>query len=169
MRDDPETTSAGDGEGEDAALLQELRAAAERMDPAPARLEQAAKDSFTWRTIDAELAELAELAFDSGADQAQAAMVRGQSEPRLLSFEASGLTIEVEVTETGPRRRRLVGQLVPPAPALVQVRHPGGTLDVDADDVGRFAAAGLEAGPVQLRCRPLAGAAPPVATEWVSI
>ena len=40
---------------EDRLLLEQLRAAAEEHDPVPPHVLAAAKASFTWRTIDAEI------------------------------------------------------------------------------------------------------------------
>jgi hypothetical protein len=49
-------------ESEDDQLEHELRRLAAGLDPAPPELVQAAADAFSWRNIDAELAELV---FDS--------------------------------------------------------------------------------------------------------
>ncbi|HZD00373.1 MAG TPA: hypothetical protein VFA46_09345 [Actinomycetes bacterium] len=162
MPDDP-SRSIGDDENE--SLVRELRATASRVDPVPSALKAAAKAGLSWRTVDAELAELA---FDSLVDDPAGALVRAEQGARLLSFEASSLAIELEVVVAGARRH-LVGQLDPPQAAEVEVRHPRGTRTVDADQLGRFAAE-VSAGPVSLRCR--AGAAPPgaaVVTAWVSV
>jgi hypothetical protein len=153
-------------EPDDARLEEELRELAARLDPVPDRMVQAALDAYTWRTIDAELAELA---FDSLSDQDEAALVRGQQQERLLSFRASGLTIEVEVTASGPARR-LIGQLVPPQRAEVEIRHQGEVVTVVTDEFGRFIADRMPAGPVSLRF----GATPgegryAVVTEWIPI
>lgn len=148
---------------EDAALLEALRAVAGRVDPVPPEVREAARASFTWRTIDAELAELA---YDSLLDDDRLVGVRSSDAPRTLSFEGAGCSVEVEVAEEGDARR-LLGQLVPPQTAAVEVRHPAGVVTVDADEVGRFSVAGLPAGPVSLRCA-VAGAAP-LETAWVTI
>ena len=50
----------------DEQLLDGLRRAASQFDPPPPAVIEAARSSFTWRTIDAELAALV---FDSGVDQ----------------------------------------------------------------------------------------------------
>jgi hypothetical protein len=127
---------------------------------------QAALDAYAWRTIDAELAELT---FDSLADHEEAALVRGQQQERLLSFRASGLTIEVEVTGAGPARR-LIGQLVPPQRAEVKIRHQDGVVTVATDEFGRFIADRMPAGPVSLRFGPTPGEGrPAVVTEWIPI
>ena len=69
----------------------------------------AAKAVWTWRTIDAELAELAH---DSLFDEDALAGVRGASTLRALSFAAGSVFIELEVSEDRDRRG-FVGQVMP--------------------------------------------------------
>ena len=152
-------------DGADARLLDALRAVAGAADPVPPAVVQAARDSFTWRTIDAELAELA---YDSLLDDAFLVGIRGDDGPRSLTFEAADVVVEVEVIDAGDQRR-LLGQLVPPRRAEIQVRHSGGLVTVDADDVGRFTATGVAAGPVSLRCRVADTDTAPVETPWVVV
>ena len=154
---------------EDDGMLQELRRLASDADPVPAAVVEAAKAALDWRTVDAELTELAAVAFDSAVDQRELALVRGGAEPRLLTFEAPGLTIEIEVSAAGPRRH-LVGQLVPPQPAEIVIRHSNGTMTVEADGLGRFSASEVSAGSISLRCH-LAGKAPgnTVVTDWIAV
>jgi hypothetical protein len=153
-------------EPDDARLEEELRELAARLEPVPDRLVQAALDAYAWRTVDAELAELA---FDSLADQDEAALVRGHQQERLLSFRASGLTIEVEVTAAGPARR-LIGQLVPPQRAEVEIRRQDGVVTIATDEFGRFIADRMLAGPVSLRFGPAPGEdRSAVVTEWIPI
>ena len=64
-----------------------------------------------------------------------------------------------------PEQRRLLGQLVPPGPAVVEVRSPEHSLTVSADHLGRFAADDVPTGPVSLRCRGESG--PLTETAWV--
>lgn len=146
-------------------LWQELRAVIVTADPVPPEVLQAARESFTWRTIDAELAALA---YDSVVDRPTSDVTRGSAGPRMLTFEASGLTVELEVTTKGSRRQ-LVGQLIPPQPASVAVRHHGGTALVEADELGRFSADELPRGPSSLRCHLGGGEEPPVVTDWVAL
>jgi hypothetical protein len=142
-----------------------LRSVVDRADPVPPAVIAAAKASFTWRTIDSELAELvtdsAEMSAASGAG------VRGETAPRLLTFEAAGLSVEVEVAESGSTRR-LVGQLVPMTPAEVVVRWNAGSASTTADDLGRFVVSDVPAGLVRLAVRRRTDANP-VLTSWVSI
>jgi hypothetical protein len=151
---------------DDARLEEELRGLAARLEPVPERLVQAAVDAYAWRTVDADLAELV---FDSLADREEAAPVRGRQQERLLSFQASGLAIEVEVTAAGSSRR-LIGQLVPPQRTVVEIRHRDGAMAVATDEFGRFAADWMPAGPVSLRCGPAAGEdRSQVVTDWVPV
>jgi hypothetical protein len=153
-------------EPDDTELEEELRQVAAQIEPVPPGLIQAAVDAFTWRTIDADLAELV---FDSMSDRRETALVRGSRQDRLLSFRAGGLTIEVEVTVTGSTRG-LTGQIVPPQLATVQIRHRDGAVTRQADELGCFSADSLPAGPVRLSCRMAAAAGrPPVVTDWLPI
>jgi hypothetical protein len=147
-------------------LERELSRAIARIDPVPAPLVEAASGALAWRTIDADLAELV---FDSLTDSAGAALVRGGDQARMLTFQAGGRTIDLEVTGSAGSRE-LVGQLTPPGPARVEIRQGALARRADADDLGRFTAGGLQAGPVSLRCQ--ATGAPggsPVVTDWVTI
>lgn len=148
----------------DEATLAGLRAAIERYDPVPGRVREAALAAFGWRDIDAELAELA---YDSALDERALAGVRGATGPRLVTFSGAGLTVDVEVSEDG-RRRRLVGQLVPPFPGGVHVHHAGETASTVADELGRFLLDGITAGPVRITCEGAPGARQ-VDTEWITL
>jgi len=148
----------------DDILLDELRALAREHDPVPERVLAAARGSYTWRTIDAELAALV---YDSAFDAEALASVRSAETVRLLTFETDELSVELEVTAVDGGRR-VQGQLVPPGPGFVELRHGGGTLELEADEVGRFAAEDVEAGPISLRCRRERDGAV-VETEWVAI
>lgn len=159
MSDDMTAVGASDGDdAEDAALLAELRQITALLDPVPSEAIAAARSAFAWRTIDAELAELTA---DTLVD-VQLVGVRSAATPTMLTFESAGLTVELEVT-TLAGGRRIMGQLVPTGAGAVEVRHKGGTVTVDADEIGRFSVDGVDAGPVSLRCT-AGGRA--VETDW---
>jgi hypothetical protein len=146
---------------DDERLLGELRRLFDAADPLPARVLGAARASYAWRTIDAELAALT---FDSLIEPALTG-VRGGGEPRLVAFAAGDVQVELEIHAAG-QQRRLVGQLVPPGPAELEIQQAGGThRRLQADRSGRFAAGGLSGEPIRLACR-LPGQ-PPVVTEWL--
>jgi hypothetical protein len=149
----------------DEPLVEELRRAANRFDPPPPPVLEAARASLSWRTIDAELAELT---FDSIIDQ-PATQLRGGEGPRLMTFAAPGLDIEVEVSRVGPRRQ-LVGQVVPTQTAHIEVHHGGGIETVEADRLGRFSAEAISAGPVRLRCHlDTTPTTRRIVTQWISL
>lgn len=146
-------------EPEDTELEDELREVIARVDQVPARLLQAAVGSFAWRTVDADLAELV---FDSLLDQDETALVRGRGQGRVLSFETDGLTIDVEIDDG-----TLTGQLLPSQRAAVELRQGDDVARLEADELGRFIAGPLRAGPFSLRCS--VGAGRLVVTDWISV
>lgn len=160
----------------DDALIAELRGALDTLDPVPEHVIEAAKASFAWRRIDEALAELVD---DSATQPSSRVRSAGSApghpeagsgasaEPRLLTFRGPGLTVEVEVTQLGASRR-LVGQLVPPRSAEVEVRWQGGSITIEADTIGLFSASPVPAGPVAIVCRPGSGEAQ-VVTSWITI
>src|SRR3954454_7172809 len=143
----------------------QLRALFTRLDPVPPLLDEAARAAFTWRTVDEELAELTRDSAD--AEEETDVLVRGPSSLRQLSFESPRLGIELEIVATGPRERRLEGQLLPPEAAMVTLERPGEDgLSVQADELGRFVLDGLRAGVLRLHVL-LRGVQ--IAIPWTSI
>ena len=133
----------------DEMILASLRMAAAIREPVPASVLQAARDAFAWRLIDAELAELVA---DSACELAYAG-TRGGGQPRLVTFEVPGRTaLELEACPNGDGIR-LIGQVVPARSGTAEVQHPGGSVTVDVDKVGRFAAHGICPGPMRVRLR----------------
>lgn len=147
----------------DHALLAQLRSIIETVDPVPSDVVDLARASLVWRDPDTALAQLIA---DSLADAATVRTRRGAG-PRLLTFEADRVTIEVEVAEDGDSRRML-GQLVPPARAEITVRWNGGQTAAQADEIGRFSVTSVPAGPVSLWCR-LEHSVAAVTTDWVIV
>jgi hypothetical protein len=145
-------------------LLAELRVAGLVIDPVPERVMFAAKASLSWRTIDAELAELT---YDSALDDDRLSLVRGATAARMLTFSAGELTVDVEVEGTDGEIR-LIGELAPAQQATVVVRHADGTTEVETDEDGRFRTGVLPAGPISLNLRLAAGGAT-VQTEWITL
>jgi hypothetical protein len=110
--------------------------------------------------------EPADLVYDSVIDGGVVVGVRsGASCARQLTFESRDLVLEMEVSGNG----HLVGQLVPPQPAMVELRHRGGTTPVMTDDLGCFHFISTPEGPVSFRCLPTESALDPVATSWITL
>ncbi|HVL83169.1 MAG TPA: hypothetical protein VM367_02590 [Pseudonocardia sp.] len=146
---------AGDADRTDDALLRELAGVLRPWTEPPAEVLAAARGLFALRDLDAELAALT---YDSLLDD-EPATVRAAAQPRILTFTAGELTIEVEVDAT-PAGRRLIGQLVPPQPAGLELRAgEAEPVRADADELGRFVLAlPPTRGRVRLRVRRADGA-----------
>lgn len=145
---------------DDDRLVAELARVLRGADPVPATVVEAARGSFGWRELDAELAKLV-------ADSRLAtAPVRGDP-GRLLSFQAGDRTLEIEVTRLDDRLR-ILGQVVPPGPARVRAEQPAGTMEVTADQLGRFTIDSLPPGPTRFFCLLLGPDGAPVDTGIVS-
>jgi hypothetical protein len=143
-------------DGFDVELLEEeLRRAAAILDPVPAQLRQIAVAAFALHDLDARIAELT---FDSVMD---AIAVRGATDvPRMLTFRAGEVTVDVEVSAQG-----LMGQVLPPQQARIEVLGgPQTATPVVADDMGRFTSDAPPSGPFALRLRT---GGELVVTEWL--
>lgn len=155
---------------EDDALLERLRGVIGEVDPVPPLVLAAAREAFDWRDVDAELARLVA---DSAEQDAMALAVRGHGDVRTLTFELEARDgvphgLEVEVSQAAAGSRRIVGQLLPPMVAKIEVRHAGGVVDAASDERGRFAADGVQPGPVSLMAV-LSEGSRTVATPWVRV
>ncbi|WP_289009839.1 hypothetical protein [uncultured Thermomonospora sp.] len=144
----------------DAELLQLVRAAFAAYDPVPQHVLADARAALRWREADAAPARLVE----TGQDRRTP--VLRETGARLLTFTGGGLTVELEVSGAGPAYQ-LAGQLLPPAQALVRVRHTGGELAGHAEAAGQFVVEGVPAGPVSLLILPDGGS--PVVTDWIRL
>jgi hypothetical protein len=139
--------------------LQELLATAlDAVEPLPEHVLEGARAAFSWRTIDAELAELA---FDSATSSAG---VRSGGTERELTFRSAEL--EIELLVAGTDELRLMGQLVPPGEATVELRTQSGTQEAVSDRLGQFRFEAAVEGPAQLVVR-RAGSAETIHTDWV--
>jgi hypothetical protein len=131
-----------------------LRAA----EPVPDHVLTGARAAWTWRTIDAELAELV---FDSAVELTG---VRSEDTARQLTFRAPGIEIEVMVVDDVSRR--VVGQLIPPGEFTVQIMSGDRVAEQATDRLGRFTFETVEPGPVRISVIDPDGT-PVVSTEWV--
>lgn len=141
----------------DDELLAEL---ARALDLPPADVVRAAKASFGWRTIDAELAQLS---YDSSADPSGKLVTRseGSAALRSLTFEAAGLEIEIEVAVGA-----IHGQLVPAGPGRAELRSADGSvIHAEINDAGYFTAQIGPSSTFRLFCAPEGAGA--VLTDWI--
>jgi hypothetical protein len=149
----------------DEQLLADLRRIASIVDPVPSELVEFARESLTWRRVDAELATL--LA-DSSVEEERVALIRSSGGVRVMTFEAEGMTIELDLLDEAGRRR-LVGQLMPPCDAAVEIQGTRFRSLVRADVRGRFRAENVPAGHIRLRLTGYSETGPPLETSWIVI
>ncbi|GAA3190069.1 hypothetical protein ACFO1B_37325 [Dactylosporangium siamense] len=127
---------------DDDTLLAELRRIAGIVDPVPADL----LFSLSITGFDIEVCRL--------VPQPPAGLlagVRGDEETTRATFESASLTIMVEWTAGTNGTVRLDGWLAPPVACRIELRTVDGPQTMDTDEGGRFAAARISRGEVQIR------------------
>jgi hypothetical protein len=147
------------GWGDDDRLQASLKEALAEADAVPREFVEAGKATYTWRSIDVELAALT---YDS-ATEASGAGIRADSAPlRALTFASADVAVELEVAPDA-----VFGQVVPPNPGSAEV-HAGDRqiAVVDIDETGYFAIRPVPAVPFRLLCRMSVGN--DVLTGWVT-
>jgi hypothetical protein len=146
---------------DDERLLTELAAAVRAAEQVPDAVRRAGQAAFGWRTVDAELAELA---YDSADPPAGPRPVTraDRAELRALTFAADGVTLEVEITRGG-----LQGQVVPPQSGRIDLElRDGATEAVGVDEVGWFSCETSPHGLFRLRLH--TGSGRDVCTVWTA-
>lgn len=143
---------------DDELLLALLRKGLEESDPVPSDVAAFAEAAFSWREIDAELAELD---FDS-ADEDLPSGVRSSVTARMISFHVGQWTLDVEFDETSGR---MMGAISPEISYSIDIHSAGTFFTTQSDDAGRFQAEGLLRGPLSLVLRFPSGFV--FKTQWV--
>jgi hypothetical protein len=144
----------------DDELMEQLRRIANEVDAAPDLVTESARAAFSTRRLDDELAELLH-----DSDMTASAPVRlAQPGPRLLSFEAGEVSLELQIEDAG-------GQLVLRGVAVGTVGAAevetvtGGPHPAVIDDQGWFRAEALPVEPLRVRVQARDGTA--VTTGWI--
>jgi hypothetical protein len=125
----------------------------------PQSVLDAAKASWTWRTIDLELVELS---FDSQLIDASG-LRSAVLDSRMLRFSLDGRELDVEI-ETRGAHVDFAGQITP-APSQLEIQTPTQDISVELRN-GRFAVSLELVGPVRFVVR---GAGWRHATAWTSL
>jgi hypothetical protein len=143
----------------DDQLLAELREAFHAAEEVPVGFVAAGKAAFAWRSIDAELAALAD---EVPSHEALAGTRTEHAAVRALSFRADGLSIEIEVTADA-----ILGQIVPPRAGRVEVQSLSGTEHTSVvDESGWFSIRPLPSTMFRLHLHTGTG---DVVTEWITL
>ncbi len=144
----------------DEELLTEVRRALRDDVPVPSHVIDAAKAVYAWRTVDAELAELA---YDSAVHEDLATVRSESASVRTMTFESGHLVVELGVADGS-----LVGQVVPAGSYGLVLRRPGrDPAPVTVDALACFRIEPLPDGPFSLLITTPEGVV--VATDWVSL
>ncbi|MBI1758998.1 MAG: hypothetical protein HYR62_07215 [Actinobacteria bacterium] len=149
---------------DDEVTLAQLRALAEEFDPVPELVLETAMAAFTLRKLDAELVELIGDSYDQPAESV---VVRstGTLDVRMLSFRVGLLSLELQVTARGARRK-LVAQVEGVRLVNARIETGGSTRDLAYDD-GVLVAEDVPAGPIRFRLTTDTGGS--FLTSWVLI
>jgi hypothetical protein len=139
-------------------IMSRLRRGLDQSDPVPTDVTEFAKEALSWRTIDAELAQLS---YDS-TDEATSNTVRSTASARIVGFETGEWMIDLEHDAA---TRELRGQIQRAGRLEVELHVVGAVLVTGTDELGRFSFDGVEAGPVALVIRVESGET--VKTEWI--
>jgi hypothetical protein len=139
-------------------IMSLLQLGLQQSDPVPPDVTDFAKAALSWRTIDAELAQLS---YDS-SDETTSATVRSTASARIVGFEAGEWMIDLEHDLA---TRELRGQVQPTGRLEIELHVVGAVLVTETDDFGRFSFDGVEAGPVALVLRVEGDET--VKTEWI--
>lgn len=100
------------------------------LEPVPDHLMAAARDAFSWRTADSQLAELL---FDSASDELVG--VRGTStDRRSFRFGAGDAVIRVHLTEA-----TMIVMIEPPLSVACRVSTESGSIEHRTDELGELA------------------------------
>lgn len=142
----------------DEQLLSQLRDALDQADPVPTDVTEFAKAAFSWRDIEAELAEVS---YDSSTEDVSTG-VRSTATARMLSFEAGRWSIDLEYNEA---TNRLIGQVEPGQRLTIELHFAGGAIGIYSDEHGRFDFDDVLPGPISLVIR-TAGDLEVIKTEW---
>jgi hypothetical protein len=127
--------------------------------PVPEPVLRAARAAFQRRRQGAAHV-LARLEYDSVLDDGFVMRAGEPDDRRIVTFDSQTLSVEIELSTD-----RLVGQLVPPMPAEVELVSATATIGrTTADNMGCFSLERPPPGAVQFRCRVSAGL---VFTDWV--
>jgi hypothetical protein len=142
---------------EDDDVMDRLRHIATEVDPPPADVVDNARAALSMRRIDEEIATLL---MDSALETG---VVRGSTQDvRLLSFETSSVSVELQAEVTGDRMS--LRGLVTGAGGDVTIEAADQRRTVPVDAEGWFTARDLPRGPTRLRLRANDGRA--VTTSW---
>ncbi|RSM71452.1 hypothetical protein DMH04_43675 [Kibdelosporangium aridum] len=144
----------------DHAILAGVTEMWRRFDPMPVDLLDRVKFAIELETIDLEVMRASEVR--------EPAAVRGDEQPRLITFDSESVTIMVGIKQNPDRSIRVDGWLTPAGRHPIELRTSTGPMTTVSDDEGRFVLDAVPSGLVQLIVRP-SGSTRTVTTPSISL
>jgi hypothetical protein len=139
--------NAPDGQWDDFALLDGIRAIFEKVDPMPTGLPERIKFALAMRGLETEVARLA------AEEDPRLVAARGTEESRTVTFDSASLTIMIRIDSNKNGTVRIDGWLAPPQHRGIEMETSTETLSGFSDEQGRFAFADVPQGPARLVVR----------------
>lgn len=136
----------------DDAVLAEIAAMLEVVDPVPAELVQNVQFALALDQVFDEVAQIVRTPVDALATRSDLA---DATRTETLTFSSDRLTAMVTVSEVRRGHVRIDGWITPAGARTVDVRMQGADVSVESDPDGRFVLDDLRAGFVQLVFHPL--------------
>jgi len=145
---------------DDEQLLEALREAMRARQAVPSWFVATGKNAYAWHNIDAELAQLT---YDSQADEERLAFVRSETASiRALAFTSAHLSLELEVGND-----TLFVQVMPPQAGILETHTKAGLTTSPTDESGYFAVDPIPDSPFRLRFHTTGGT--DVVTGWITL
>jgi len=145
---------------DDEQLLEALREAMRARQAVPSWFVATGKNAYAWHNIDAELAQLT---YDSQADEERLAFVRSETASiRALAFTSAHLSLELEVGND-----TLFVQVMPPQAGILETHTKAGLTTSPTDESGYFAVEPIPDSPFRLRFHTTGGT--DVVTGWITL
>lgn len=158
MNDDPRSPGTAREraplDATDEALLQEVAAMLDDLDPMPADLVARVQFALALDEVYEEVARMSRVTDDALAVRTE---VVGTTRADTITFSADRLTAMISVSDLGPGQRRIDGWVHPAGTRRVGVRTQGWSDEVVCDETGRFVVDSLPASFVQLVFHPAGG------------
>ncbi|QNN54425.1 carboxypeptidase regulatory-like domain-containing protein [Nocardioides mesophilus] len=151
MTEEPQVPGAGRPlDGADTALLQEVAAMYDAVDPVPDDLVARVRFALALDEVFEEVAEMTRLPAESGSVRSDTASTGSTVRTDTLTFSADRLTAMVTVSRAGAARVRIDGWVSPLGARRIHLRMQGAHREVRTDAGGRFVVDDLREGFVQL-------------------
>jgi hypothetical protein len=149
----------------DEAFAEQLRQLALEADPVPDLVYESARAALSLRRLDAELAAMVHDSLIDGMADIRGPLDDSEGEVRMVTFEASGVSISAQIS-TSATGRSLLGQVAGADVTSVTVQTPRGSHSAEVAESGVFRLAELPSGSVRLLIATSTGE---LVGDWITV